>query len=80
MLSYRKTTRGEDETWELHCNVLKPNQMLCDRRVTRFCNGEYLCEGHFQVKKQISERDGEVVVDMDQQAEERSGKSEPMEK
>ena len=35
MLTYRKTTIKEDETYGLKCNIIKDNQMQCTRRVTR---------------------------------------------
>ena len=82
MLTFRKITKQEDETWGIKCVVIKTGLNLqCTRRVTRFVNyKDYMCEGHFQVLKQKEEAASGYVNDLDEPKEEVSGKSEPLEK
>jgi hypothetical protein len=80
MLTYRKTTKNEDENFNLHCVVIKPNTMQCERRVTRMANLRYYCEGHFQVAFQTAQNMKEEMLDLDAPREALRSESEPTEK
>jgi hypothetical protein len=82
MLTFRKTTRAEDETWGIKCGVIKTGLNLqCSRRVTRVVNYNlYYCEGHFQVLKQKAEAAKDYLNDLDEPKENATGQTEPLEK
>jgi hypothetical protein len=80
MLTYRKTTKNEDENYNIRCTVTKPNTMQCERRVTRMANLKFYCEGHFQVLLQTAQQIKDTILDLDAPREELTSESEPTEK
>ena len=80
MFTYRKTTKAEDEKFENKCGITLHNTMRCPRRITRFVNGQFLCEGHFQIKLAEARNKADQLVDLDENSELLTGKSEPLEK
>lgn len=80
MFTYRKTTKAEEENWSNKCNITLPNTMRCTRRITRIVNGNFLCEGHFQLNIATARQQNEEQVNLDEGGELLTGKSEPTEK
>lgn len=70
----------EDENWQNKCGITLPNTMKCPRRITRVVNGQFLCEGHFQLKLATARQTADELVDLDANSELLTGKSEPTEK
>lgn len=78
ILNYRKANPIELADANIKCDTMKDNHMQCDRRVTRVINNnKYLCEGHFQIIRQIAVADKEEIIDQDEQKAQITGESEP---
>jgi hypothetical protein len=68
---YRLVTGHEAVVKTEKCQVMKPNQMECPKYATRAITDGgiivymYLCEGHFQILRQLKQLHEEEFIDLD---------------